>query len=99
MSDIEIIRSKVSEDELLCQLAEEATELAKAALKLRRAKGTKNPTPVTPEEAYANLIEELGDIELCLYALNYDRGEAIDRILARDKKLKRWVKRLGGRNG
>ena len=33
---IEYIREQLSKEELLCQLAEEASELAQAALKLRR---------------------------------------------------------------
>lgn len=36
-------------NEILCQLAEEASELAQAALKLRRAYDGKNPTPKTVE--------------------------------------------------
>lgn len=36
MTDIDIIRDNVHELERLAQLAEEATELAQAALKLRR---------------------------------------------------------------
>ena len=36
MTDIEYIASKLSREDILCQLAEEASELAQAALKLRR---------------------------------------------------------------
>lgn len=44
--------------EILAQLAEEASELAQAALKLRRALDGTNPTPKSVEECEANLIEE-----------------------------------------
>lgn len=50
------------EEELLAQLAEECSEAAKAALKLRRARDGVNPTPVSEEEAFGNLVEELADI-------------------------------------
>ena len=94
MSTIEKIRAAVPEDELLCQLAEEAVELAHAALKLRRSKSMLNPTPIMPLEAEANLIEELADVRLVAEVL--DRGtkiaNQIDGIAA--SKLGRWAKRL-----
>lgn len=51
--------------ELLCQMAEEAAELSKAALKLRRAMDGTNPTPMTVAEARKNLIEEIADVRAC----------------------------------
>lgn len=91
---IDFIRSALPEDELLVQLAEEAIELAHAALKLRRCNSKLNPTPVMPLEAEANLIEELADVQLCAEVL--DRGtrlkNQIDSIAA--SKLGRWAKRL-----
>lgn len=57
------------EEELLAQLAEECSEAAKAALKLRRARDGVNPTPVSEEEAFSNLVEELADIYLCSIVL------------------------------
>lgn len=91
---IDIIRAALPEDELLAQLAEEAVELAHAALKLRRVIGGKNPTPVTPMQAEANLIEELADVKLCAEVLN--RGTRITSQLdgIAESKLGRWVKRL-----
>ena len=61
MTGLEYIAANLSEEDILCQIAEEAAELAKAALKLRRAIAQTNPTPVTDEEAIDNLIEEYGD--------------------------------------
>ena len=46
----------IGEAAALEQLAEEATELAHAALKLARAMRKENPTPVKKEEAALNLI-------------------------------------------
>lgn len=48
---------------MLEQLAEEATELAKAALKLARIFRAENPTPVTKDEASKNLIEEINEVK------------------------------------
>lgn len=89
------IQENVSLDEMLAQLAEEATELAHAALKLRRVVDDKNPTPVTFDEAFANLNEEIGDILLCLETL----GLPVEVRAYRndmDAKLERWVRRLKG---
>lgn len=91
---IEKIRAALPEDELLCQLAEEAAELAQAALKLRRCITGKNPTPVTPVTAEANLIEELADVRLVAEVLDRwtSRLNQIDGIA--ESKLGRWAKRL-----
>lgn len=53
------IKDYLEETEILAQLAEEAAELAQAALKLSRALSWRNPTPVTEYEARADLREEL----------------------------------------
>jgi hypothetical protein len=45
--------------EILAQLAEEASELAQAALKLRRALDGTNPTPKSVEECLENIQEEM----------------------------------------
>ena len=94
MGTIDTIRAALPEDELLVQLAEEAGELVQAALKLRRVITGKNPTPVTPMQAEANLIEELADVRLCAEVLN--RGTRIASQLDNiaDSKLGRWAKRL-----
>ena len=61
MTDLEYIAANLSDEDILCQIAEEASELSKAALKLRRVITGTNPTPVTQEEAIDNLIEEYAD--------------------------------------
>lgn len=60
------------QNELLCQLAEEASELSQAALKLRRAYDRTNPTPVSKEDALKHLYEEIADVWLTLKALGLD---------------------------
>lgn len=95
MTDFEFIRSRLSQEELLAQLAEEATELGHAALKLRRVYDGANPTPVKRSEAFANLKEEIADVELLLMVLGYDRCMLIsEKHKIMDAKLERWVARL-----
>lgn len=61
MNNLEYIAANLSEEDILCQIAEEAAELAKAALKLIRAISQTNPTPITVGEAVDNLFEEYSD--------------------------------------
>lgn len=79
--------------EILAQLAEEAVELAKAGLKLRRAIDGTNPTPVTYEDARENLIEEYADVICCMnIILNLEDFEQIQNIS--ERKMHRWKNRL-----
>lgn len=59
MTDLEYIVSKLSKEEILCQIAEEASELAQAALKLRRAITGLNPTPLSVDAATDDFFEDL----------------------------------------
>lgn len=80
------------QEEILAQLAEEAAELAQAALKLRRAMDALNPTPVSVQEAGNRLAEEVADVIVCenqLFGLDWN---VIDEICKR--KLGRWEGRL-----
>lgn len=92
---IDFIRANLSKRAILEQLAEEASELAQAALKMIRASGHENPTPVTPEEAYRNIIEECADVSTCLVALGYNTAK--ERLLISQtmhEKQQRWVERI-----
>ena len=71
MNDIDYIANNISELAVLMALAEEASELSKAAMKVARAKGLlDNPTPVSVEQAEADLIEEYNDLLICVGVLN-----------------------------
>lgn len=96
MAETEIkIKEYLGESEMLCQLAEEAAELSQAALKLRRALWCNNPTPVTAEEARANLVEEIADIlNVSDLLLEIDDVDEIYDIV--QQKRERWLKRLEG---
>lgn len=88
--NIEFIANALDEDELLCQLAEECAELAKAALKLRRARSTTNPTPVSEKQAELALVEEIADVHLVLSVMGRDRPSWATMLF----KSERWCKRL-----
>ena len=71
VDNIDYIANNISELAVLMALAEEASELSKAAMKLARAKGLlDNPTPISVEQAEANLIEEYNDLLICVGVLN-----------------------------
>lgn len=92
---IEYIREKLSREELLVMLAEECAELSKAALKLRRVYSGDNPTPMTRADAYANLVEEIADVELCIEVLGLNSCENLHNIgKIWEEKLSRWEQRL-----
>lgn len=92
---LDVILDHLDQGELLCQLAEEATELAHAALKLRRAYDQTNPTPKTAQQCYEALLEELADVSVCCTALGYDSPLSRSRIAAvYGEKIQRWAERL-----
>ena len=86
-----IIKRKVPVTELLAGLAEECTELAQAALKLRRVFDGTNPTPVKEEDAIDRLYEEMADVKLYCSMLNVNSKYISDVM---QKKQKRWEGRL-----
>ena len=88
-----VITDKIPVTELLAGLAEEATELAQAALKLRRCYDGTNPTPADPDIQYECFLEEIGDDELYLDQMSINRQVIADYKAA---KLERWKKRLEG---
>ena len=82
--------------EILAQLAEEASELAQAALKLRRALDGTNPTPKSVEECRKAFEEEYADVMVCMVALGAsDERKAHERIgIIASEKYYRWIHRL-----
>lgn len=83
------IIEEIGEAAMLEQLAEECTELAKAALKMARIIRKENPTPVTEKEAIANIREEYTDVVQCAGELSLTVDE---EQMAR--KHERWEKRV-----
>lgn len=85
----------LSKAALLEQVAEECTELGHAALKLARKYRNENPTPVTEQEAYANLKEEWADMLLSMTVLDHYYNMDCDELQdIMDDKYARWNQRL-----
>lgn len=82
-------------EELLAQLAEEASELAQAALKLRRVEDGTNPARISKEDAIKNLLEEIADVKLSIHLLGFDneKAEEVCREIT-VQKTDRWVESL-----
>lgn len=82
-------------EELLAQLAEEASELAQAALKLRRVEDGTNPTRTPKEDAIKNLLEEVADVRLTVSLLISD-DESTNRVIQETmaQKTDRWADSL-----
>lgn len=87
------VKEYLPDEEILCQLGEEASELAQAALKYRRVLNGANPTPTSEKTALLNLREEAADVSVCLDLLfNQSDCDAVEKMA--EIKSKRWVKRL-----
>lgn len=91
------IAKKLTKAAALEQMAEEAAELAQAALKYARILRGENPTPVTEREAIGYLSEEVADVLVCMdVVMEYpDALYGVDEK-AFEKKA-RWLDRLKGR--
>ena len=96
----ELIAKRLGVEELLTAVAEEASELAQASLKLRRALNGKNYTPKTYHEVLHNFAEEIADVELCIEVLLFSFCENDCYIIngikksMKEKKVVRWFDRL-----
>ena len=98
MTDLEYIAANLSDEDILCQIAEEAAELSKAALKLRRVLTGTNPTPVSYEDAIYNLIEEYGDVvgAFRVYAKKSEIDTEVYELSNEniESKFYRWAQRI-----
>lgn len=95
MTNVEYIKTRLSTAELLTGLAEEAAELAQAALKHRRALSGDNPTPRKPCETIVELLGEVADVVNYLDALGLATPAMEDLIqTAAREKMERWAERL-----
>ena len=90
--EILFIRDQLSTADQFAQVAEEAVELAHAAMKMQRILTGTNPTPVTEKEAMGKVKEEICDLYNALEVLKLDVNMKYDSI--RKKKMTRWVERI-----
>ena len=88
------IKSKTPLEEMLAGLAEEAAELAQAALKYRRAITGTNPTPMTQQEARMRFLEELADVKLYMELIEATGDDLLYMMDCSRDKERRWVERL-----
>ena len=89
VKEMAFVLTELSTRTLLEQMAEEAAEVSQAALKLIRARGNGNPTPMDAEEAWEWLEEEMSDLFMCATLLNLDLLEPLD-----NPKWERWAERI-----
>lgn len=90
--EILFVREQLSPADQFGQVAEEAVELAHAAMKMQRIIIGTNPTPVTEKEAMGKVMEEICDLYNALEVLKLDVNLKYEGI--RKKKMARWVERI-----
>lgn len=90
--DILFVREQMAPAALFGQLAEEAVEVAHAAMKMQRILTGTNPSPVTEKEAMGKVTEEICDLYNALEVLKLDVNLKYEGI--RKKKMARWVERI-----
>ena len=90
--EILFVREQLSPADQFGQVAEEAVELAHAAMKMQRILNGTNPTPVTEKEAMGKVMEEICDLYNALEVLKLDVSLKYEGI--RKKKMARWAERI-----
>jgi len=91
------IHKEVGLPEILTAVAEEASEVAQAALKLRRTLNHEygNSTPVDFQKAVESFQEELGDFACCVNAAAVDPRIDMSKVYRTEKhKRLRWLSRI-----
>lgn len=87
------VRDNLLSSDIYLALAEEASELSKAAAKQARILIGNNPSPVSEKENENNVVEEFSDVCLCFEVLfGSTKDNEMGDICKR--KLSRWVNRL-----
>ena len=87
--NINKIRELVPDAALYEQLAEEAAELAQAALKYARVLRNENPTPISRKDAELFVIEEYTDVLNVAELLEIEPNQYLQA-----HKMRRWIDRL-----
>lgn len=95
MTDTEYISAFLTTHEKWGQLAEEASELSQAALKMQRLFMPTNKPRKTYAECLSNVYEEIADILVCLDVLEIRQDtDEINRV--RSEKERRWARGIKG---
>lgn len=89
LNEEKVMGQRIGFPALVEQLAEEASELAQAALKVARIARKENPTPISIEEGARQLEEEYTDVIQCAIELGIEVN--VDQIRAKQRRfLRRW---------
>jgi NTP pyrophosphatase (non-canonical NTP hydrolase) len=89
LNEEKVMGQRIGFPAMVEQLAEEASELAQAALKVARIARKENPTPVSIEEGARHLEEEYTDVIQCAIELGIEVN--IDQIRTKQRRfLRRW---------
>lgn len=89
LNEEKVMGQRIGFPALVEQLAEEASELAQAALKVARIARRENPTPVSIEEGARQLEEEYTDVIQCAIELGIEVNA--DQIRTKQRRfLRRW---------
>ena len=95
MDSAEYIFRNIPKVVLLDQLAEEATELAHACLKMSRVMKGYSTSPLDIEDCHDMLVEELGDLEACKIVLQLSEGDLMcESLKIASEKINRWARRI-----
>ena len=96
---VKSIMSLIGEEAVLDQIAEEAAELAQAALKLARKKRGVNPTPKSEDACLVAFLEEIADLEVVLneWLRNAPPGYVAQINSTMEYKEERWEARVDGK--
>lgn len=89
---LEYVKKYVPRRARLEQVAEEAAELSQAALKLIRAEGADNPTPISKTAAKKIFWEEVADVNNAVNAVGFLSPEHMSEI--EEIKIRRWAERV-----
>lgn len=91
---LNFIEEHMTRASLYEMLAEEATELAQASLKMARILRGENPTPVGAQDAFKTIEEEWNDLYLVTRVLSLTTD-----YVSMKHKAERWIKRLAKKGG
>lgn len=95
MDTMEVVAKTMSGREILGSMNKLSHDIAKAALKLRRAMNKENPTPITEEDAKKKLLCHLSIFKV-LFEEKFSEKEKEDMERIKEEKAERWSKRLRG---
>ena len=82
-------------DAQIRQCIEEMAELTQALCKYERVRGNGQPTTMTEEECYNNIVEEIADVQVMLEQMKmyFLCSTQVEKIM--EQKVERQLERMG----